>query len=221
MNIKYSKKKEELRKDPVLESIEKARVFIKENGNRIVTGIVIVVLLFVGFQIFTYVKSTSEAKAQDSFGRAMILYSDGEMDKAVEAFNLVLENHGNSSHAAYSAFMIGHIFLLQENYDNAINYFEKALSNKKNIGFIRGQSLESLATCYEVKGDLNTALEYFERAMEDNTVAYRYPAIKWKMVLINKKLGNNDKVVTYCSDLISDTLAVNFKRKAENLLATM
>ena len=221
MNIKYSKKKEELRKDPVLESLEKARVFIKENGNRIVTAIVIAVLIFAGFQIFTYVRKMSIAKAQDSFGRGMILYANGEMDKAVEAFNLVLENHGRTSHAAYGAYMIGYIYLLQENYDNAISYFEKTLANKKNIGFIRGQSLESLATCYEAKGDLNKALDYFEKAMEDKTVAYRYPAIKWKMVLINKKLGNNDIVARYCNDLISDTLAVNFKRKAENLLATM
>lgn len=221
MNIKYSKKKEELRKDPVLESIEKAGVFLKENGNRVFTVIVIGVLLFVGFQIFTYVKRTGVAKSRDSFGAAMILYKDGEMNKAVEAFNLVMENHGKTPHAAYSAYMIGNIYMLQENYDNAINYFEKALLNKKNTGFIRGQSLESLATCYEVKGDLNKALEYFQKAVEDKTVAYRYPAIKWKMALINKKLGNSDKVLNYCTDLITDTLAVNFKKKAENLLATM
>lgn len=221
MNIKYSKKKEDLRKDPVLESIEKARVFIKENGNRIVTGVVIVVLFFAGFQIFTYVKETSVAKAQEQFGRAMMLYSDGEMDKAVEEFNLVLENHANTSHAAYSAHMIGHIFLLQGNYDNAISYLEKVLSKKKNVGFLIGQALESLGTCYEAKGDLNMALEYYNKAMKDNSIVYRYPAIKWKMALINKKLGNSDKVYSYCSDIISDTLAVKFKKKAENLLATM
>ncbi len=221
MNIKYSKKKEELRKDPVLESIEKSRIFIKEKGNRIITSIVIIVIIFIGFQIVTYVKETSLSKAQDDFGRAMIVYTEGDVTKAIEAFNLVIENHKKTPHAAYSAYMIGYISLLKENYDGAIDYFEKVLSNKKDIGFIQGQSLEGLATCYEAKGDLNKSLHYFEKAINNKTVAYRYPTIKWKMALINKKLGNDDKVFHYCNEIISDTLAMDLKKKAENLLATM
>ena len=221
MNIKYSKRKEELRRDPVIESFVKGRVFIKDHGNRIMTSIVIVVLVFIGFQIFNYIKESRLSKAQDDFGRAMIVYSEGDMAKAIEAYNMVIENYKKTSHAAYSAYMIGNINLLKENYDGAIDYFEKAVSNKKNSGFIQGQSLEGLATCYEAKGDLTKSLQYFEKTLNNKTVAYRYPAIRWKMALINKKLGIDDKVFHYCKEIISDTLALDLKKKAENLLASM
>ncbi len=221
MNIKYSKKKEELRKDPVMESLVKAKDYITENSDKLITVLVIIILLFGGFQIFSYVRKSSRLKAQNDFGRAMLLYTDQELSRAQEAFEEVIENHRNTSQAAYSSFMIGHIYFAGEKYDDAIEYFEKVYANKKCTGFIRGESFEALAMCYEAQGDLERALEYFEKALNDETIVYRYPAVRWKMALINKKLGNSDKVVFLCNELVSDTLALDYKKIAENLLATM
>jgi hypothetical protein len=39
------------------------------------------------------------------------------------------------------------------------------------------------------------------------------------MALLYKKLGSNDKVEFYCNELISDTLALDYRKKAESLLA--
>jgi len=221
LNIKYSKKKEELRRDPVLEALAGAKEFITAQSDKIVTALVIIILIFGGSQIFSYVRKSGRIKAQNDFGRAMLLYSGKELSQAQEAFEEVIGNHGNSSQAGYSAFMIGHIYLIKEKYDDAIEYFEKAYANKNKIGFVRGESLEALATCYEAQGDLEAALEFYQKALNDETIVYRYPAIRWKMALINKKLGNSDKVKLFCSELVSDTLALEYKKMAENLLATM
>lgn len=221
MNIKYSKKKEELRKDPVLESIVKSKDFITENSNTLVTGFVVLVLIFGGFKIFSYVQKTNLLKAQNDFGKAMLLYTGQEYTKAMDAFKQVVEDHQNTSQATYSAFMAGHIYFAEGKYDEAIQYFEEASANKKNIGFICGESLEALGNSYESKGELEKSLEYFEKALNDKTIGYRIPAIRWKMALINKKLGNNDKTELFCKELVSDTLALEYRKKAENLLAIM
>ncbi len=221
MNIKYSKKKEELRKDPVLEFIEKAQVFVTKHSNIIISGFAAILLLFAGFHIYSRVIKSKKLKAQEDFGRATLLYASNETAKAIDGFTRVIENHKNSSHAAYSAYIIGHMYLAQEKYDGAIYWFEKVASHRKKIGFIRGESLEALATCYEAKGDYKQALQYFDKAIHNKQLVYRYPAIRWKMALLNKKIGDMDKVEYYCNELISDTLALKYKMDAENLLAVL
>ena len=221
MNIKYNKKKKELRKDPVLESIGKIRDFVVKNSNTVISSILVVIFMFAGFQIYSYFKKTGMLKSQEAFGKATSLYKLQEYDKAIDAFKLVIENHGKSSHALYSCYMIGQILLSNGEYDKAISYFEKALSFKKNTAFLRGESLAGIGTSYEAKGELEKSLQYFQEALNDEKIRYRHPSIQWKMALINKKLGKKDKVVYYCNKLVSDTLITDYKKKAENLLATM
>lgn len=221
MDIKYSKKKEELRKDPLIESLTVTKQYIKEHGNRIVTGIVVIALCVAGYFVYTYMKRATMTKAQEDFGKAMMLYKANDILKSIEAFDQVIENDGGSPHAAYSAYMVGQIYMIEGKYDDAIKYLEKALSNKKSMEFIPGQSLESLGICYEAKGDNEKALDCFEKALKDKAVIHRFPAIRWKMALINKKLGNTDKVLYYCKELASDTLAAEYKKKAENLVAVL
>lgn len=221
MNIKYSKKKQELRKDPVLESIYNIKKFITGNSNRLITGVFAVVCIIVGSQIYSYMKESRFVKAQNDFGEAMLLYKEGSESSAVQAFDVVIENYKRSSLAAYSAYINGHIHLSKKNYTEAIGYFEKVLASKRNNNFTKGESLIALATCYEADAKYQEALDYYQKAKEDKTVKYRYPDIQWKMVLLYQKLGNIEKVEYYCNQLISDSLAVNYKSNAENLLATI
>jgi tetratricopeptide (TPR) repeat protein len=221
LKIKYNKKKEELRKDPVLESIGKIRGFVVKNSNIVISGVLVLIFIFAGFQIYSYFKKTGMLKSQEAFGKAASLYKLQQYDKAVDAFKLVIENHGKSSHALYSCYMIGQILLGSDEYDKAIPYFEKALSFKKNTSFLRGESLVGIGTSYEAKGDLEKSLQYFKEALNDEKIRYRHHAIQWKMALINKKLGKKENVLYYCNKLVSDTLISDYKKKAENLLAAM
>ena len=221
MDIKYSKKKEDLRNDPLIDGLKMGKQYLREHGNRMMTGVVVIALCVAGYFVYSYMKKANMVKAQEDFGKAMILYNDRDITKSIEAFNQVVENHGSSPHAAYSAYMIGQIYLAGDNFDDAIKYFEKSLSSKKSMEFIPGQSLEALGICYEAKGDNEKALDYFEKALKDGAIPHRYPAIRWKMALLNKKLGNNEKVLYYCKELAFDTLAVDYKKKAENLVAVL
>jgi len=221
LEIKLSKKKEDLRRDPLVEGLTSAKQYFQEHGNRIVTVVAVIAICVAGYFVYSYMGKTGSLKAQEDFGKAMILYNAGDFTKSIEAFNQVIENHGRYPHAAYSAYMIGQIYLVTENFDDAIKYFEKSLSSKKSLEFIPGQSLEALGICYEAKGDSEKAMEYYEKALKDGGILHRYPALRWKMAVLNKKLGNTEKVLYYCKELASDTLAAEYKKKAENLAAVL
>ncbi len=130
MNIKYNKKKEEMRKDPVMEFIDSSVNFGQKNSNAIISALVILVLIVVGVQIFSFTQKSTLAKAQDSFGKAMILYNENSESDAIDMFKFVVENYKSTPLAIYSAYMLGHINLAKEEYTEAITWFE--LAGKEN-----------------------------------------------------------------------------------------
>jgi len=117
-----------------------------------------------------------------------------------------------------SAFMMGSIYLQQNNADQALVWFEAAVSGVPS-GFVKAQALEGMAAAYEEKGDAASAVKYLERALRDNAAAHRHAAIRWKLALLNK--DNAATAGAYCKELLADTLAAGYHQKAENLLAVI
>lgn len=218
VNIKYSKKKEELRKDPVIETALATKAYIQENSNTILVFLAIIVFVGGGFLFYSYNTKKNRQNAQEGYGKAMIEFQNGNISDAVSSFSLVVDNYKNTPQAVYSAYILGNIHLIQGNYDEAINWFETVASKGKDAAFIQGKAFEELAACFEEKGDLDQSLKYLERALNDKRVAFRHPPIRWKMALIYKELDRNDEAQKYCRELMSDTLAGEYMQKAENLL---
>jgi len=220
LNIQYNKHKQELREDPVLDWLLKTKDFMMKNSNVLIGALIVMVFIIGGWMAFSYFQKNSSLKAKEAFGAAMIYYNENQMDKAIEKFRIVAENHRHTSQAVQSAYMIGTILYNQGKYDVASTWFESAASGKTASEFISGQAQEGLAACYEAKGDVKTALKYLEKALDDKRNQFRHPAILWKMALLNR---TSDAATTrkICKQIMADTLANEYRQKAENLIAEM
>jgi len=222
VQIKKNKKEQELEQDPVLDGLAKSKSFVEENRNTVIAGIVILALLIVGIWVFRSFRESAIREAQADFGEAMIKYETRNITGAIEGFNQVLDAHEGTPFGAYAAYMLGSIYMQQENWDQAIGYLETAASKKRGTGFVPGEALENIAVAYEYKGDRESALEYYRRALQDPQMDYRYPSIRWKMALLNRELGRNDQAIELSQEVVeADTLAGEYKQKAEQLLAEM
>lgn len=229
MEIKYSRKKQEMRSDPVMEFIIQARDFFMGQGN-VIMGITVGVLLVLGgVTIYNSVKKSSTHKSQEAFGKALIAYEASSvnttsaaenLDKAVESFKTVVDNNKNSPQAIYSAYILGHIFLRQQRYDESITWFNAAVSTGTQTGFVGASALEGLASCYEAKGNLQEALKFLKKATLDDRLKYRGPELAWKAALLSKELKSYGEAKEFCQKIIADTVsaAAGYKQKAENLL---
>jgi tetratricopeptide (TPR) repeat protein len=228
VDIQYSKKKQEMRSDPVMEFIIRAKDFFVGQGN-VMMGVAVGALLVLGaLMIYNSVKKSSVHKAQEAFGKALIAYESASsnapgaltLDKAVEGFKTVVDNNKNSPQAIYSAYILGHIFLRQQRYDEAITWFNAAVSGSAQTGFVGASALEGLASCYEAKGNLQEALNFLKKAADDGRLRYRGPELAWKAALISKELRSFGDAKQFCQKIIADTVsaAAAFKQKAENLL---
>lgn len=218
MNITQNKKKDELRDDPLVDFLTKVKISITKYNRQIISVAVAVALIYGGYMAYTSMKKSTISQAKQKFGSAMLLYSEKKEAEAVAGFKEVIEKFGSTAHAAYSAYMIGQISIEKAQYDDAIKWFEKGYEAGDNAGFIRGSCVEALGVCYDAINDQKKAISFFEKALQDQSIAYRHPDIRWRLALLNKKLGDKEKVMYYCNKIVADTLAYNLKQKAENLL---
>ncbi|MCU0608252.1 MAG: tetratricopeptide repeat protein [Chitinispirillaceae bacterium] len=220
MNIKFSKQKQELREDPVLEFFFSVKAWVSKYRQVMTVLGVVVLLCLGGFMLHVQTQRSGLEKAVEAFGNAMVEFNNNN-EKAVGDFKIVAEQYRKTPQGAMSAHMLGSIYFNQGSYDEAIQWFQKVSTSEKELGFIVGEALEGIAGCYEAKNDLPRALEYLEKALKDDAITYRHPAIRWKMALFNQKINNVARTLMLCRDILSDTTAAEFRQKAENLQAAL
>lgn len=219
MNIKYSKKKQEVREDPVIDGLLKSKDFLKKNSNAVI-GTLVAVILVIGIVIsMNYFRNARMRSARDEFGKAMIAYNEQNYVDAIDQFRLVAENYKGSVTGILSAYMLGSIHYQQGSYDEAITWYEPVQSSTK-AHFISAQALEGIAACYDAKGDTASALQYLEKAAEDERIAFRRSAIKWKIALLTKET-DVPRATSLCREIIADTLAQDYHMNAEFLMASL
>jgi tetratricopeptide (TPR) repeat protein len=220
LEIKYSKKKQEIRKDPFLDFLAQAKEFVEGKSNALLAAGIVLCLVVAGIGVYHYLNKTGEAQAQEAFGKAMVAYAGGDDRNAVEAFKTVVDNHKNSPQAVYSAYILGNILLRQEKIDEAITWFKTAASANPQTGFVGADAYEGMAACYDAKGKGEEALECLKKALADPRIRYRFPSLAWKAALVSKELGRVDEAKQYCRQIVSDTVsqAAAYRQKAENFI---
>lgn len=216
-----SNKNKDLDTDPFIEFLEQAKEWIEKNKNLIFSAVAIAAIVFAGYSGFSYMQNQKLAKAREAFGSATSFAITNQYDKAVAALKTVMEDYPGTVFEAYSAFMAGNLLLQKEQYKEAQKLLEVAAGASGKVGFIKGEAIENIATCFESSGDNAQALEYYKKALKEKTAAHRYAAIKWKIALLENKNGNNETALKYCDEIISDTTAQVYKKQAENLKTTI
>lgn len=223
MEIKYSKKKQEIRQDPFMDFLARAKDFTAAKSNTL-TGIGIAICLVVaGVVVYGYLQRSGEEKAIEAFGKAMVAYESGDQARAVEALRTVVDNSKNTPQSVYSAYLLGSVLLRQGKYDEAITWFNSAVSGSSKAGFVAADAQEGLAGCFEAKGSRDQALACLSKAVADPRIGYRRATIAWKAALLCREMARTSEAEGYCKTIETDTTADAsiYKQNAENLVEEM
>lgn len=173
------------------------------NNRKLLIGIVCFVIVagVAGF-IINKINQSAKNKAQtelafaeenffmatDSTTYAAALYGNGEQ----KGFEEIINEYGNKA-GKIAPFYAGICEYELENYENAINYFKSY--DGKDVLF-QSRALACIADCYVNLEDYNTALGYYDKAIEalNNDLAAEY---MFKAGLVCEKLGDNAKALSY------------------------
>lgn len=218
MNIKHNKHKKELKEDPVMDWILDTKDNIVKYRTMIAGFAIGILILFGAALTFKEVSAKKQKNALASFGEAMIAYQNRNYDKAIEQFSSTVNGYGSTPQAVFGAYMLGSIYSEQNKYQEAIDWYKKAVTPKKSAEFVSGQALEGISACYENLGQTDEAIKYLQEALNDNRFKHRHVAIKWKMALLSSK-KDAEKTKQLCKEIMADTTAGEYYQKAENLLS--
>jgi tetratricopeptide (TPR) repeat protein len=217
VNIEYSKKKQEMRRDPLMEFLVVAKQFFIARSNTLIGFGVGAAIVIAALAAWNSIQKRQVRRAQEAFGNAMVLYAKNDDQKAFEEFAKVIQSDGGSPHAAYSAYLMGQILMKQGKYQDAIKWFEIART-KGSANFVGGSAIEGLAACYESLGQMDKAQNCFAEAMKNDQLKFRQNAIRWKLALINQEQKQFDKAMQFCGEIVADTSEKVLRDQAANLL---
>jgi len=219
VNIQYSKKKEEMRSDPLMESLMQLKQFVRQYGRQVTGVTVAAAVVAVVVIVYVQMRGAAESKADAAFGQALALINDGKLDDAVVQLGEVANEYKGTPHAVYAAYALGAALVAQERYDEAIGWYEVASRGGSASSMVPAAALEGLAVAYEAKGELDKAREYCAKALSDKRLAHRRPHLRWRLALLNEALHESEAAATLCREIVSDTMAVAYHQKARNMLA--
>ncbi len=221
MNIEYSKKKHDLRSDPLVEFLAKAKAFVTAHGKNLTVVVVGAAIVVAGAVLFAQMRAAAQKRADAAFGRALEYYESSDRQKAILELGDVANEYRGTPHAAYAAYLLGMTLIEENRPAEALEWFDVASKGAPGAGFVPAAALEGLSMAYEAQGDYQQALAYAQKALDDKRLAHRHPHLRWRMALLNAQLSNTSQALALCRAIESDTLAMALHQKARNLEAEL
>ena len=143
------------------------------------------------------------------------------------ALELSSKNNKYSKNRARAMNGLGNIFLALNNSEQALNYFQQALSIEKELKSTLGQAINfaNVAEAYQMSNNLDSALFYYEESLEQNKIIDSDIGIaicKRAMGVIYYEMGSEEqalKLLNEAFDLMKDSKDAFHKLEVQISLA--
>ena len=180
--------------DTNIESLSKAEAFITKNNKKIIVGVILVLVLVVGFLVFRSINETKSVEAQEAFTAveaAGLMSIDSLSNAAALAEYEAYLNEWGGHAVGAASFEAGIAAFEAKDYNKAIEFF----TNYEGEDVIyNARALACIADCYVELGNYEKAYENYAAAVAkaDNEFASEYA---FRAGLVAEKLGKNDKAL--------------------------
>ena len=193
--------------DAINETLSKSEEFINNNKNKIFTVLGVIVLILLGFSIFSYIKSNQNNTAQEEMFQAVYYF---EKDSLVQALNgdgnnygflEIIDEYGLSDAANLSKFYAGVSYLKLGNYENAINYLDEFSSSDL---LIQARAYSLIGDAYVEIGDYDNAIYYFKKASNENPNEFFTPSYLLKLAIVYEETGDLESALDTYEEIIEE-----------------
>ncbi len=166
---KVTVKKTQLKQDKLVNAIFLFTKWAKEKQYLLigfVAGLVVVIILA---GVIASGRKKSALRANELFGKAVVLYSAQAYDRATPLLNELIENYKGREQSRLAIFYMANSLYNQGNFDEAMGYFERFLREVQDDDLLIPSAIGGIGACLEEKGDYKGAGERYLEA------AKRYP----------------------------------------------
>lgn len=182
-----------------------------EKNQKIILGIIGFIII-AGLGYFGYTKfylAPRETKAsndmffaQEYFGDAMngVEAKDSLLNLSLKGANGnygfldIIENYGGTKAANIATYSAGMAYLELDNYEKAIQYLDEFKSDDVILSPL---AKGNIGDAFSQLSQFDNAMEYYEKAINDNTNGFTTPLYLFKAGMLAKEQKNFDKAVSY------------------------
>ena len=138
--LKPSRKilRKEIKKDPLLDSLEKIENGFEENRKTIINVLIFFVAIIITGSIYVNNQNDIELESSSAFGAALVAYSNSDYDNAKFQFESVSSNYEGTENEIFSNYYLGKIAYDLGEFDEAKILLNDFLDNTKKATFVCG-----------------------------------------------------------------------------------
>jgi len=189
--LKPSRKilRKEIKKDPLLYSLEKIENGFKENRKNIINVLIFFVGIIIVVSIYVNNQNDIESESSSAFGAALVAYSNLDYVNAKFQFESISTNYEGTESEIFSNYYLGRIAYELGNFDKAKFLLNDFLDNTEKTTFVCG-AIKQLVDISLNENDFLKSLDIIAKAkrFDINSIS----KLELKMLKINALIKMND-----------------------------
>ncbi|MAD59472.1 MAG: cytochrome C biosynthesis protein [Flammeovirgaceae bacterium] len=189
------------------ESISKTEEFLNKNKNLIYILSGSLILLFILFSTYNFIKDNQNIEAQEEMFQAVYYFEQDSLVKALNGdgnnygFLEIIDEYSLSDAANLSHYYAGVSYLKLGNYNNAISYL---LPYSSSDLLLQARAYSLIGDAYVELQNYNNAIKYFKLASSNNPNEYFTPKYILKLALVYEKIDDLNSAINSYDQIIDE-----------------
>ena len=212
---KFTKK--EMKKDPLLETVNTVFEKYNEHKSMIFRGGIRIIALTV-IIVFLFNRQGSQQKPADIlFGNALVSLDTGDIENAQFQFEVLTEEHGSTQSGKTSNYYLGSIYFNKGDYGNAKTHLEQFInSTSENILLSSGHFM--LSSIYKRESNQDKEEEHLELAVTFSSIPHNQHSLELALAELYIDRGTEEMAMEIVQKILNlENISSGNKKKAEEL----
>lgn len=206
--------KQELKHDPLLDTLEKGKDFFEANKQQIYIAVGAVLLVLLGGWAWMNNVETTNNKAMLANTKANLAATQGMNDDVLSQLEAVVAEYGSNKNVSQTILKLGMAKLSEADYSGARAEFQKLATSRDAQTQVAGKL--KLAYLSELEQDYTTAAKYYtEISIKEKGLVAKYAKLQSGYAYLAADDVARAKIIA--DELMADDPTGNFKENVEYL----
>lgn len=200
--------RKEIKEDKLVTYYVQAQKLIQKYAQQINVGLIAVIVIVAGSIFLSHGQKGTEKRAATELAKVEPYFYAQQYDRAIIELTQVVDTFSGTKAGAKAAFLLATAYYQNEDYENALKYFEMNEKKNSNNILVQASSLAGMAACYESLDKNEEAAKYYEKAGKKFGHHFTAPENLFQAARCYAKVGQKDKVMelyTLISEDYSDS----------------
>ena len=209
--------KKEMKKDPLLETINTGYKKYNEHKSMIFRAGIGIIALIVIIVFLSTRQGSQEKPADILLGNALVSMDTGDIENAQFQFELLTDEHGSTRSGKTSNYYLGSIHFDKGDYDNAKTYLERFINSaSENILISSGHFM--LSNIYKRESNQDREEEHLELAVKFSSIPHNRHSLELALAELYVDKGTEEMAMEIVQKILNlENISSGNKKKAEEL----